>query len=213
MNWPDRWLRKTGRAAATPCNTPRRFTSIIRFQSASSPECSGALIATPATLANTSRRPNVCVARSTSELTCCGCVMSVAREATSPPLAAMASAMAARSSSPRDPSTTRAPRAASSRAVAAPIPRPAPVTATTFPETCLSPTPVTEASTGLRADEVGDDSAELFAGVFLQKVARAGDHRVVDARRARHGALEDGSHGPGDRVAIAEGHQKRLVPL
>src|ERR1700685_2873586 len=113
----------------------------------------------------------------------------------------MASAMAARSSSPRDPSTTRAPRAASSRAVAAPIPRPAPVTATTFPETCLSPTPVTEASTGLRADEVGDDSAELFAGVFLQKVARAGDHRAVHARRATHGALEGGSHGPAARRA------------
>jgi hypothetical protein len=37
---------------------------------------------------------------------------------------------------------------------------------------------------GVGADEAGDDGAEPFAGVFLQEVAGAGDHRVVDAGRA-----------------------------
>src|SRR5258707_8447795 len=61
----------------------------------------------------------------------------------------MASGVAASSSAPGDASTTGAPRAASSRAVAAPIPRPAPVIATTFPATCLPSSPVTEASFAL----------------------------------------------------------------
>src|ERR1700721_1749087 len=64
----------------------------------------------------------------------------------------MASAVAASSSSLRDPSTTLAPRAASSPAVAAPIPRPAPVIATTFPASCLLSAPVTEASLALHSD-------------------------------------------------------------
>jgi hypothetical protein len=37
---------------------------------------------------------------------------------------------------------------------------------------------------GVGADEAGDEGAEPFAGVFLQEVAGAGDHRVVDAGRA-----------------------------
>ena len=36
---------------------------------------------------------------------------------------------------------------------------------------------------------------------------------TLDARRARHGALEYGRHCAGDGVPVAERHQERLVPL
>jgi len=62
---PRLWARKTGMAAAISCRTARRFTSIIWSQSASSLDSSGALSATPATLASTSRCPNRCMAKST----------------------------------------------------------------------------------------------------------------------------------------------------
>lgn len=43
------------------------------------------------------------------------------------------------------------------------------------------------AAWGVGVQEVGDDGAELFAGVFLQEVAGGGDDRMLDARRAAPG--------------------------
>src|SRR5712691_8946867 len=62
-------------------------------------------------------------------------------------------------------------------------------------------------------DETGDHGAEPLAGVLLQEMAGSLDHWVLDARRARHGALEYGRHAAGDGVPVAERHEERLVPL
>src|SRR6185437_6413366 len=62
------------------------------------------------------------------------------------------------------------------------------------------------------ADEVGDDCAELLAGVLLQEVARTLDNGVIQSGRARHCALQYGRHGPGDRVRVAERDEEWLVP-
>ncbi len=62
------------------------------------------------------------------------------------------------------------------------------------------------------ADEPGDDLPELGAGVLLHEVAGAGDHGVVEPRAARHQLAQDRRHRPGDRVAVGEGGEERLLP-
>src|ERR1700735_1938341 len=65
---------------------------------------------------------------------------------------------------------------------------------------------------GVSPDEVGDHGAEPFAGVLLQEVPGTGNHRMDDSRRPRHGLLQHRRHRAGDRIAVAERHQERLVP-
>jgi len=76
----------------------------------------------------------------------------------------------------------------------------------------LTPAPGRRSRLRVRADERGDHRAEAFAGVLLEEVPGSFDHRVLDAGRAGHGALQDGRHTAGDRVAVAERDQKRPVP-
>src|SRR5215468_7186837 len=64
----------------------------------------------------------------------------------------------------------------------------------------------------VRAEEAGDHLPEPLTLVFLQEVPGARDHRVLQAGRSGDGALQDGGHAPGDRVAVAEGDKERLVP-
>src|ERR1019366_9086439 len=93
--------------------------------------------------------------------------------------------------------------AAQHRAGPSPAPRPFP--GRRLPE-ALS------AASRVGADEAGDHAAELAARIFLREVAGARDHRMLDAGSARHGALPDRCHRAGDRIAVAERHEERLVP-
>ena len=65
-------------AAAMPCSTPRRLTSIIADQPSTSRSVVGPILLMPALPTNTSRRPNSCTAASTSRSTSARCVTSVA---------------------------------------------------------------------------------------------------------------------------------------
>src|SRR5690348_4726685 len=58
-------------------------------------------------------------------------------------------------------------------------------------------------------DEADDGSGKLWAGILLQEVAGAGDHRMRYSLCTRHIASKDRRHWSGDRIAVAEGHQHR----
>ena len=59
------------------------------------------------------------------------------------------------------------------------------------------------------ADEVRDDRAEPFPLRPPVGSGRARDDRMVQARRAGYGGLQDRRHRPGDRFAVAERDQHR----
>ena len=103
--WPDFWRRNTGRAAAMPYRTPRRFTSIIASQSSTARSSSGPLGAMPALATITSSRPKRFIARATSSARSSRRRTSVTRCATSYPSAAIAPATFSSRSLPRAPST------------------------------------------------------------------------------------------------------------
>src|SRR5580692_4069847 len=62
------------------------------------------------------------------------------------------------------------------------------------------------------ADEVRDHGSEKFTRVLLQEMAGAFDHWMLEARRPGHSFLQHRRHASGDRVAVAERHQERLIP-
>src|SRR5215467_9004456 len=58
------------------------------------------------------------------------------------------------------------------------------------------------------ADEGGDHVPEPLTRVLLQEVPSPRDHRMIHPGGPGDGALQDGGHAAGDRVAVAEGDQK-----
>ena len=93
----------------------------------------GPILLMPALLTSTSSRPNSVTAASARRWRSSRRVTSVARLTARPPRSRICCASWSRRSVRRAPSTTAAPRSASSRAVASPMPLLAPVTATTLP--------------------------------------------------------------------------------
>jgi len=85
-------------------------------------------------------------------------------------------------------------------------PRNLPQAGTRSPTTCITAAKKVQLHHGVSADEFGDHGAESFARVLLQEVAGSVDHGMVDARRARDGLLQDGSHRAGDRIPVTERH-------
>ena len=77
---------------------------------------------TPALLTSTSTRPNSALAKSTKALHVSRLVTSTARKRAEPPLAVMSATSVSSRSVRRAPTTTWAPRSASRRAVASPMP-------------------------------------------------------------------------------------------
>src|SRR6266705_3772115 len=116
-----------------PYSTPLMFTSIIRSHSSILRRSSGDCGIKPALLIITSIRPCACTARSTSFFTCSLWMTSVGTASAFPPRRASSSASDLMRSTRRAPSTTVAPCADKSRAVASPRPLLAPVMTTTFP--------------------------------------------------------------------------------
>src|SRR4051794_3533309 len=113
------------------------FTSIIRSHSSTLRRSRGACGMSPALLIMTSTRPYARTAASTSPFTWSRWVTSVATARALPPRPASSSASARRRSTRRAPSTTLAPCAERSRAVASPSPLLAPVMTTALPSMLL----------------------------------------------------------------------------
>src|ERR1700757_2781324 len=88
---------------------------------------------TPALFTSTSRRPNVLSTRVAAYSSWCSTVTSQGITSVLPPASTMARAVSSSEDFVRPSSTAVAPRAASLRAIAEPMPRPAPVTADTCP--------------------------------------------------------------------------------
>src|SRR6266567_7236461 len=116
-----------------PYSTPLMFTSIIRSHSSILRRSSGDCGIRPALLIITSIRPCACTALSTSFFTCSLRITSVGTASAFPPRRVSSSASDWMRSARRAPSTTVAPCADKSRAVASPRPLLAPVMTTTFP--------------------------------------------------------------------------------
>src|SRR5258708_5131716 len=117
----------SGSTACVTSMAPSRFTCSRRIISSAEVSASGFTQLAPALFTSTSTRPNVPRVRSTSCTTCAGSVTSVGTAIAWPPASVIACTCASNSSARRAASATRAPRRASSRAVAAPIPELAPV--------------------------------------------------------------------------------------
>src|SRR6266704_772650 len=115
-----------------PYSTPLTFTSIIRSHSSILRRSSGDCGISPALLIITSMRPYACTAPSTSFFTCSLWMTSVGTASAFPPRRVSSSASASMRSARRAPSTTVAPCADNSRAVASPRPLLVPVMTTTF---------------------------------------------------------------------------------
>src|SRR6266699_3497747 len=120
-----------------PYSTPLMFTSIIRSHSSILRRSSGDCGIRPALLIITSIRPCACTAPSTSFFTCSLWMTSVGTASAFPPRRVSSSASDLMRSARRAPSTTVAPCADKSRAVASPRPLLAPVMTTTFPSMLL----------------------------------------------------------------------------
>src|SRR6266446_1301013 len=114
-------------------STPLMFTSIIRSHSSILRHSSGDCGIRPALLIMTSIRPCAWTAPSTSFFTCSLWMTSVGTASAFPPRRLSSSASDLMRSARRAPSTTVAPCADKSRAVASPRPLLAPVMTTTFP--------------------------------------------------------------------------------
>src|SRR5579864_2422814 len=106
----------------------------MRSHSSGGRLCSGSLNPpTPALFTSISRRPNVLSTRVAAYSSWCSTVTSQGITSVLPPASTMARAVSSSVDFVRPSSTAVAPRAASLRAIAEPIPRPAPVTTDTCP--------------------------------------------------------------------------------
>ena len=114
-------------------NVPVAFTAMTRFQSSSDWLWRGADLTTPALLTSTSTRPMRSIAALVSLVTLSGSVTSTGTGHACTPSARNSVATPSISFSLRAATTTAAPAAPSARAIAAPMPRPPPVTTAVFP--------------------------------------------------------------------------------
>src|SRR5260221_1748024 len=117
----------SGSTACVISIAPSRFTWSRRIISSAEVSASGFTQLAPALFTSTSTRLNLSHVRSTNCIPCRGSVTSVGTAMAGPPASVIARTCASNSSARRAASTTRVPRRASSRAVAAPIPELAPV--------------------------------------------------------------------------------------
>ena len=122
-------------AARVPRNTPSRLTRISARHSSRLVSISAPRAATPALLTRTSSLPNALRVASITPAHPASAPTSWASASAMPPAAVMSSTTSAAGASAMSVSTTRAPSRASARALAAPIPEPAPVTIATLPAT------------------------------------------------------------------------------
>ena len=128
--WPRPRCFIFGMTSLHPVMTPTTLMSIWRRVVASSSSSNGPSGMMPALLMSTSTGPSV---RSTSSRKCANEARSQTLSANASTLPPSSSAVLRASSTSRSPMPTRAPWRASARAVALPIPRAAPVMATTCP--------------------------------------------------------------------------------
>src|SRR3984957_17744545 len=111
---------------------PLRLTSITERNCSGVSRVAGCAVPTPALLINTSTRPKVCIAASTSAWHCLGSLTSVAMVSALRPLASTRDAVSDNLSTRRAPNTTSAPASANAWANDTPSPDEAPVTITTL---------------------------------------------------------------------------------
>ena len=123
--------RRCGMASWVTCISPFRFRSSMRRQSSSGLVSNGPSSMTPALLTRMSSRPNSSATRPTAARACLASVMSAGRASTGRLHAASSAARSASRSSRRATAATWAPRRASRRTVAWPMPLLAPVTRAT----------------------------------------------------------------------------------
>src|SRR6266478_59641 len=133
---PDPCFFMIGSVAAIPCNTPRIFTSIMRFHSSTLSSSSLESGITPALFTITSIRPQVSRPNLTNAWTSSRVVTSKARYSALPPSFRSASASVFNRPVRLAPRTTAAPFRLSTRAVASPMPLLAPVMRTTLSLMC-----------------------------------------------------------------------------
>src|SRR5215510_13244868 len=107
---------------------------IIASQSSVRDSSSGPKLAPPALVTRMSRRPKCSWVRATRRSTCASSPTSVGTTKATPPSAVMSWKTTSRFCCVRAASTTRTPDRARARAVARPIPEPAPVTIATWPD-------------------------------------------------------------------------------
>ncbi len=119
-----------GKAYLVQYTVPQKFTSIKRRSTFRSRSSNNARIEIPALQIMTSTPPKRSTAVSIRSLQSSSFVTSVARHAACPPAASIRSQRASSFSPLRAPSTTRAPAAAYSQAIASPMPDEAPVMTT-----------------------------------------------------------------------------------
>src|SRR5579864_2133117 len=126
----------------------------MRSHSSGGRLCSGSLNPpTPALFTSISRRPNVLSTRVAAYSSWCSTVTSQGITSVLPPASTMARAVSSKVDFVRPSSTAVAPRVASLRAIAEPIPRPAPVTTDTCPARgCLVSIPLVPPGTIVGAE-------------------------------------------------------------
>jgi hypothetical protein len=130
--------RSSGSACFDIRNVPRALTAKTCSQTSSG--VSGAVVVepVPAALTSTSRRgPSSSGRRSNSAVTASSSATSTGAAAATPPAARIAAAVAATGSSRRPAARIAAPSAANKRAIACPMPDPAPVTSAVMPASRL----------------------------------------------------------------------------
>ena len=127
--------RRTGPTARMPLSAPSKFTRKYRSKPSGRISAAGAVNgAAPALLTSTSTAPRSARVRRTRACICPRSVTSVGTARAFPPTDSISAAAASSSGAPRAARTTAAPARANAAAMALPIPRFAPVTTATFPQ-------------------------------------------------------------------------------
>src|SRR5215207_8018973 len=127
---PPPRLFMCGITAWVPLNGPRRLTAMMRSQSATGIAAIVCRVIVPAELTSTSMPPSLTAISSARRAKASPSATSSACPAAPPPISAATRCAASPS---RSITATRAPAAANTRALAAPMPLPPPVTRTVFP--------------------------------------------------------------------------------
>src|SRR5690348_206081 len=155
----SRW----GTAALVMYISPSRLTSTICCHSSTGASSIGPRSITPALLTRTSRRPSSSTVRATADSAASRSLTSSSTGSAVPPVSAISAPSASSLSVRRAAIATVAPRTASIRAAASPIPLEAPVTRATAPFRSLAATPGLYPEI-VRGDQVAGEGADEGVG-------------------------------------------------
>src|SRR5271156_3946864 len=197
---------------------PLRLTSITERNCSGVSRVAGCAVPTPALLINTSPRPKVCIAASTSAWHCSGSLTSVAMVSALRPPASTREAVSANLSTRRAPNTTSAPASANAWANDTPSPDEAPVTITTLSSsrnessTPMRKTPLLSSCRPARSYEatarqlVGRDAARR-SGEAPDQPAFGGTGSWIFRRRVR-AAVHPANRGQPGGLGCPEGEPR-----